>query len=382
MKDSKIKLLVFHPSMAPYRIDFWNSLNEVFDLKIYFLHKNVLDQPFNQQELKNQLKFECNYLDTGFLIGPRAFRRGFLQIIRNFKPDIVFTYEYSQTTLFIYLIRILFGFKFKIYSICDDSLQIATNCRGLRKFFRNYLIEKIDGLIVVNQKVADWYKTHFKLKNECIHFPIVVKDTEFRLRLSASIPQSNLFLEKYKLFGKKCILFVGRLVTIKGLDRLIKSFAKISITNPDAVLVLVGSGQQKNELHKLVFQSGLEEKVLFVGRYEGDKLLAWYNIGQIFVLASHQEAFGAVVNEALLSGATVICSENAGASELIKSEINGNIFNPYDTELLSILLDKELRKITSLEPLHQIRPTKMNISFCEYFDVFKNNAITNSVRKI
>jgi glycosyltransferase involved in cell wall biosynthesis len=370
--DKRKKLLVFHQALAPYRIDLWNGLNQYFDADIYFIYGNLLEQKFNQDKLKEKLHFTPKYLNKGFRIGLRAIKWGFLSIIRKTNPDIIITYEYSQTTLFIYWIKKIFGFSYQIYSMCDDSLHLAGSRKGLRELIRKYLIKRIDGLIVVNREVASWYKKTYPLKNDCLFFPIIAKDDLFRKELTIALPQTHHYLRQYKLEGKKCVLFVGRLVKIKGLDRLLKAFATAVKAHPDAFLIIVGEGEELSLLKSMTRELEIEEKVLFTGRFEGIDLLAWYNIGQLFVLPSHSEAFGAVVNEALLAGQRVLCSSFAGASEIIDPAKNGGLFNPFDLEELTGMIKSELGNIRGIEAFSTIRDSKMNYLFDEYFLSFKN----------
>jgi len=288
-------------------------------------------------------------------------------VIQRFKPDIVFTYEYSQTTWFVYLLKRIFGFQYKIYSVCDDSLDIAKNCTGLRALSRNYLVERIDGLILINDEVADWYTNKFK-KNNWIVFPITYQEEGFRAGLTTALDRSNSIIKENGLVGKKCIFFVGRFVAVKGIDRLLEAFAKIAADYPNAALILIGAGDQRNELLNLSTKLGIQQQVLFAGRHEGNELLAWYNVGQIFVLPSHYEPYGAVVNEALLAGAKVLCSNLAGASSLIVPGLNGDIFNPFDTVELSILMERELDNIEPIFELKAIRESKTPFVFDQLFD--------------
>jgi len=370
--DKRKKLLVFHQALAPYRIDLWNGLNHYFKADIYFIYGNLLEQKFNQDKLKEKLHFTPQYLNTGFRIGFRAFKWGFLSIIRKTNPDIIITYEYSQTTLFIYWIKILFGFSYQIYSMCDDSMHLATSRKGFRETIRKYLIKRLDGIIVVNREVAGWYKKNYPLKNDCLFFPIIAKDDIFRKDLTLALPQSHNFIRQYKLEGKRCILFVGRLVKIKGLDRLLTAFANAVKAHPETTLIIVGEGDQLSLLIALARELGIEDKVLFTGRFEGTDLLAWYNIGQLFVLPSHSEAFGAVVNEALLAGQRVLCSSYAGASEIVDPLKNGGIFNPFDLDELTAMIKSELGNLSGIEYSSTIRDSKMNYLFDEYFLSFKD----------
>ena len=51
----KKKLIVFHPAIAPYRVDFFNSIDEIFDAKFYFEFDNALEQTFDQKRLQEYL---------------------------------------------------------------------------------------------------------------------------------------------------------------------------------------------------------------------------------------------------------------------------------------------------------------------------------------
>jgi glycosyltransferase involved in cell wall biosynthesis len=375
-EGKKYRLLVFHQALAPYRMDFWNHLSRDFDADIYFIYENLIEQKFNQDKLREHLGFEPRYLKHGFRIGDRAFKWGFLPIIRKTNPEVVFTYEYSQTTLFLYLIRKFFSFNYRIYSVCDDSMHLAKSRKGLRESVRKFLITRIDGLIVLNQEVANWYKASYKLKNDPVFFPIVAEDHRFRAALTESVPVSQAYIEQHQLQNRKVLLFVGRLVGIKGLDRVIQAFALIAQKHPDASLIIIGDGPESSRLQELTASISLQDQVLFPGRFEGIPLLAWYNVGQIFVLGSHSEAFGAVINESMLAGEYVLCSRYAGATELVRENLNGNIFDPFDIQQLSEQMHQRLAKVSPIASIGHIRPSGMPVTFLEYYGNFRDHLIS------
>jgi glycosyltransferase involved in cell wall biosynthesis len=357
------KLLVFHTAMAPYRIDLWNSLNKAYNFKIYFLRDNLLNQKFDQERLKQSVEFDTNYLTTGFRIGWRTFRVGFLKIIKRFNPDLVISYEYSQTTWTLVLLKKIFGFKYKVFTICDDSLRIAIDCHGGRKISRDLLVKQLDGLILTNDEVVNWYKRQFPSVKSIVKFPIIIREDLFRDNLTLSIPTANQFIRDFQLEGKRIIFFVGRLVLVKGLDRLFHSLVDVFKSDSNAILVIIGNGDEELNLRTLAKSLNIDSKVIFAGRCEGTPLNAWYNIGQLFVLPSHYEPFGAVVNEALIAGAFVGCSSYAGSASLIRSEVNGFVFDPYEMKDLSAKLLLQLQQIEPIKFIDKIRNTKMQIKY-------------------
>lgn len=363
----RLKLLVFHQYLAPYRIDFWNSLNDLFNLRLYFLHKNVIEQKFDQEVLKRKLNFECFYYLRGFLIGRRSFRYGFLKTINEYSPDVIIGYEYSQTILTCLILKAIFRFNYKVYTLCDDSLDIAVNCGGLRRIARSFALKHLDGIITVNDDVSSWYDNNFKLKSPCITFPIVAKESVFQNDLKNVLFLSNQLIKKHNLKGKKIVFYVGRLVDVKNVNQLIKAFKEIANNQKKSLLVIIGGGTEEKFLHHLVNSFGIGKQVIFTGRIEGDELYAWYNLGQLFVLPSYYEPFGAVVSEALMAGASVLCSSYSGSSCLINRN-NGALFNPYNLADLVRLLDKHLNGIVELTDIAAIRPSKNYIKFDTLID--------------
>lgn len=359
----KKKILIFHPALAPYRVDFLNRLSENFDIMLYFNHRNVTDQNFDQEMLISLCTFKMNYLDKGIEFFGRSIRFDALSILKKEKPDIVLCSEYGFITILTYLYRAVYKKKHKIFILSDDSIDNSINRSGLRKFLRNNISKRIDGIIFPSEKVCNWYKKEVSNKPKTLVLPIIHNDEIFRKELSKSLNKASEYIKQYNLNGKKVILFVGRLVEVKNIPFLIKAVAKLECS--DSVLVIVGEGPLLRQLKKLVKALNISEKVFFTGRKEDLDLVSWYTIAQLFVLPSTYEPFGAVVNEALLGGCEVLCSEKAGASSLINLA-NGKLFNPYnEIEFLGQLSNKlEYLKPILIEDI-ELRKSKMPFKFSE-----------------
>lgn len=323
------KLLVFHPALAPYRVDFFNALNDAFDASFYFSNDNVKDQNFDQQQLRSQCRFEFHLLDKGLEVGGRSFRTGISGLLKTHKPDIVICSEYSQITVLVLLLKIVYGLKFKIFTISDDSVDLSAKRRGARKVLRDKVSHYINGIIFPGVSVCNWYHKHVNSKTRLFSLPIVHENNAFRTKIEKVLPAAALKRYEYGLQDKKVFLFVGRLVKIKNAEFLIHAFGIGASKMPDAVLVIIGDGPERETLHKLVKELKLESTCIFLGRLEGDALHAWFQIAHYLVLPSYQEPYGAVVNEALLAGCWVLCSKLAGAAELI-APYNGAIFDPFE----------------------------------------------------
>ena len=365
----KNKLVVIHPAIAPYRIDFFNSINVDFDASFYFEFEDALEQSFNQHYITSLITFSPQFLKPGYK-GIKNLRLDVFKILKKEKPEIVFCSEYNILSFIILICKYLFNWKMKIYTICDDSLEIAEQCKGIRKIMRYILTYLFTGIILADKRAYDWYKKNLSHHAKYIYFPIIQDNVLFRARLMKTLALSLEIKKALSLNDKKVILYVGRLAKVKNLFFLIDVFTELYKRHEKIILVIIGQGSLGEELREYAKSKNLNEHVIFTGMKEGDELLAWYNIGDIFVLPSVFEPFGTVVNEALLAGCYTFCSSIAGASSLINSPYNGQTFSPDDKNELVIKISDYLNNNNNLDDLLSIKPDLMYVEYTEQYRLF------------
>lgn len=372
----KKKLVIFHPAIAPYRVDFFNSLNKEFNAIFYFEFGDVLEQSFIQDELRERLEFTPHFLSSG-LFGIKNLRIQVFSILRRERPDMVFCSEYNILGLLLLAYKFLFNRNLYIFTICDDSRDIAESASFVKRCMRFIAVKFYSGIILTNDNVLSWYINHFRIKRKFLFFPIIQKDQNFRQLLENALPVSKMLEDTYHLRGRQVLLFVGRLIDIKNLFFLLDAFALVVNKYPKAMLLFVGDGDQRVSLERHAEKNRLVNHVIFVGKKQGKELYAYYNIGQIFILPSYYERFGAVVNEALLAGCYTLCSVVAGAACLIEPRKNGDIFNPISQ---MELVEKLEQGLDCCEDLRQIslKANKMCYSYNQYITSFFNQL--NSIK--
>lgn len=366
----KRKLLIFHPALAPYRVDFFNYLSDNFETFFYFSYDNVNNQKFDQEKLRSKCNFKVNVLRNGFELTGRAIRWGIIKIIRSQSPDIVLCSEYSQVTIIVLLYKKLTRSNFKVYTCADDSIDLSIRRKGIRKWVRGWAANHLDGVLLPTPEVGKWFHKFVNKNIPVMELPVASLNKRFREELLLSIPLAEKKLSENKLIGRKVYLFVGRLVDVKNLELLFRAFAEIDLKNK--VLVIVGDGELKEKLHNLAIELSLKGHIIFTGRLEGLELISWYNIAGYFILPSYQETFGAVVNEALLAGCKVICSRLAGAAELINTD-NGVLFDPYDQNELTRILEHVGRNMKGAMLPIQLRDDRMPFNMEDKFNDIMNN---------
>ncbi|MFX1282133.1 MAG: glycosyltransferase family 4 protein [Promethearchaeota archaeon] len=151
---------------------------------------------------------------------------------------------------------------------------------------------------------------------------------------------------KQKIYFKetKNILFVGRLIKIKGIDTLISAFKLLKSKINNSRLLIVGEGKQLHFLKKKCENLQIEKDVEFLGFLEGKDLTKIYQTADLFVLPSRWEIWGLVLNEAMAHGLPVIATNSCGAStDLIYPGLNGYVIPPNDP----VILMKACNKILS-----------------------------------
>ena len=357
------KLLIFHPALAPYRVDFFNELNTVFKTSLYFSYNNVQDQKFDQNLLMQQLEINPILLKKGFSIFNRPVRFGVVNIIRNIKPDLVICSEFGIITFVTVLYLWICRKKIKVFVLTDDSINCIIERKGLHAIGRKIVVRCLSGLIVTGKEVSIWYKSNVSKSIQTLELPIIHDDKRFRKKLELSLEYSKAIIRNYSLEGDKVVLFVGRLVEVKNVSTLLEAIA--SIKDVSVKLVIIGDGYLMEGLQNLASVLDLKNRVIFTGRREYLELYAWYNVASILVLPSILEPFGAVVNEALLGGCRVICSNKAGASTLIQEQVNGTLFSPNSVEELNSKLKEYLDNAIPIFETdnYMLRPSLMPFTF-------------------
>lgn len=323
----KPKAVVFYTYLPPWRIDVFNEMGKYYDLTIVFLNANAVGFTYDRQLLLDKLNVNSIFIDNGFLVGSKPFRFGIYKLLKRLKPDIVFSHEYSPTSLYIsFLLRInLVSFKYIITT--SDNLIIAQSAKGFRAIARSYILKRANGIIVYSETVKQWYKQKFTyLEIEiCPNIQNPASLLQYKSEFKLIIDKHK---KKFYLSDTSIILYAGRLEKVKGLDLLLNAFSKSN--NIDFRLVIVGEGSVKTELKTLSNTLNLKDKVIFAGYYDLAELYAWYEMASFFILPSIFEPFGAVVNESLVFGCPVVASKYIGALDYIEENINGFVFDPLD----------------------------------------------------
>ena len=312
---------------------------------------NMISQTFDYKKIVEQMYYEPTFLLDKYKLLLFNATKGVIKTIKSFNPDIILVSECGLIAAEVILYKLISRRRYKVISIIDDSYDMICGNQFSRKheIAEKILIPLFNNVICVEDRTADVFQEKY---GKGIFFPIIRNEQTMRVLYSRVLHISKSYQDCFYLKGKKVFLFVGRIVSLKNVPQIIKSFLTAKIE--DSVLIIVGNGPEEEKCKN---EANGHDNIIFTGRLEGDALYAWYNVADVFVLASWKEPFGAVINEALLAGCVCLVSHHAGSQCLIKEGVNGFKINPFCTEDIS----QKMRKVVDIIPYKDLETTRSNM---------------------
>jgi glycosyltransferase involved in cell wall biosynthesis len=129
-------------------------------------------------------------------------------------------------------------------------------------------------------------------------------------------------------------LFVSRLTRLKRADLAVRAVAACR----GASLVIVGDGEERSGLEKLVSDLGATGRVTFAGRVGDDEMVGHFARCRAVLFPPEQEDYGFVTVEAFASRkAVVTCRDSGGPAELVQDGVNGLVCDPTPESIASAL---------------------------------------------
>jgi glycogen synthase len=187
---------------------------------------------------------------------------------------------------------------------------------------KRWLTAKADASIAVSQALAD-----------DLTVPSLVIANPYR---------DDLFRVQPGVERTRDIVFIGRLVSDKGVDTLLDALALLDARGLRPTVTVVGDGPERPLLTRRAAQLGLAATVEFLGTRRDDELVDILNRHRIMAVPSrYNEPFGIVALEGIACGCVVVGSEGGGLKEAIGS--CGLTFRNGDAGELAAVLERLLR---------------------------------------
>ena len=140
--------------------------------------------------------------------------------------------------------------------------------------------------------------------------------------------------------GVPVYLFVGRLMTYKGLPLILDALAQLKSKGRDFRMVIVGKGPDREKLERQRDELGLADRCFFTGPiYDRDVLRAWNTRADLFLFPSTFDTNGLVVREAAACGLASVLIAGSCAAEGVTDGRNGFLIEET-SEAMAALLER------------------------------------------
>jgi glycosyltransferase involved in cell wall biosynthesis len=290
-------------------------------------------------------RFRCVASPLGNPLTPGLLCR----LLRSDRFDIVHTHIHYHMCSNLTVLSNVFRRRPLVLTVHGLMLGYHGWRRGVEVVFNRtvgwWTLRSVDRVIVLTPTLADMVGVLGARRERTVVIPGWIEPVSTDLRADGAG-----FRTAYGFDGKKVLLFAGRILPAKGLSYLIEAAAK---AQSRAMVAIIGDEAPgyagcKDALVQQVKRLGLEEQVLFLGRFAREDLEAAYEAADLFVLPSGGEGLPMALLEAMSHGKCVLATNVPGNWDVVKDGVNGALVAGGDPAELAhridaLLADEQLR---------------------------------------
>lgn len=309
---------------------------------------------------------------------PWASRKTLQHLIDDFQPDIVHTHENALLSFQLLRLQRIPGVPF--ISSCYFLPRFATQFlrwgalpeRMIRSFLWKYAVSTLnryDYVIFSTRTQQQQFVDHGLHASST-----AISNGVDPRRYHPANGQREEVEETYRLPPRPRILFVGRLMKDKKIDLLIQAMKHVrSVQN--AHLLIVGRGDEHQNLETQAKQLGLEEQVHLLGYVPEKDLPAIYRSSDLFAIASVCEVQSIPALQAVATGLPIVAVDAAALPELVQPEQNGLKVPPDDpvalgNALIRVVHDPEYRTELGQASLQLVDDHTEELTFKTYEEIY------------
>jgi len=211
-----------------------------------------------------------------------------------------------------------------LYSVFDRTRSMLIDPPRLRLYRRT--LRNADTVVAVHQDAKDLL-ANFVDESKIEIVPLGVDPTEFT------------FSERSRTSS---LVAIGMLKERKGYDILLNALASVSTEFPDVHLHIFGEGPLRTELEFQAERNDVADHVTFHGYVEQSELREYLADARAFVHPSRSESFSLVRLEAMATGTPMIVSNTAGATEMVRDDMEGYVVPIGDSDALADAIGRVL----------------------------------------
>ena len=334
------KAVLLTETISPYRIPVFNELARNFKAEFLVFFFGESEKRREWKIYKEQINF-CYEVLPGILfqrrdLSPYFFNPTIFYRLLRYSPDVIIIGSYHDPSSFLAIVYAKL-FRRRVILWCESNKYDYRGNFPLKMLYKRWFIDNCNAYVVPGKASFEYLISLGAFAEKIWVAPNAV-DNEYFSHSCDKYKDKKETFKRSKGYPRRLILYVGRLINQKGIFDLLKAFQLVSGELADSGLVLVGSGKDENHYRDFCKTNNLKN-VFFAGFMHQEALVQYYAVADVFVLPTHSDPWGLVLNEAMACGLAVVSSDVAGAAlDLIRNGENGYIFKKGDIHGLAVYL--------------------------------------------
>ena len=294
------------------------------------------------------------------------------RVIRKERPSLILSFL-TYTNYLTILARSLANSRIPLFLSAHINLTSSLSNAKIAKI-KEILVRRLyhrsTGVISVSKGVREDLVANYKIPEEkCL---VIYNCIDIELIKGLVNEKVNLpwFKEDIPI-----VISCGRLTTQKNYPLLLEAMSLILKNDISVRLLILGKGEERFKLEKLVKDLGISRNVMFLGFQSNP--FKYISRATVFVLSSLWEGFPVVLMEAMACGAPVVSTRcSSGPDEIINDGVNGLLVPSEDVNalaevILRLLKDGSLRSRLAEAGMKRVEDFRIEKMVSEYERCFE-----------
>lgn len=303
------------------------------------------------------------------------------KIIDEFQPDVI----HIQMLMWIGQAAMRYGNKRDVAivstnhampeNLMDNMKMLAPIARPINYMLKEYgrrFHSKSDCVTMPTQSAIEMFDVADKLPAPMIAVSNGIDLSRFTMKKA---PEE--LYEKFRIPNDRPVIsYIGRLDAEKHLSVLLTAFSQIREAT-GAHLLIVGSGTDVDNLHRMSRELEINNHVTFTGRVTDEEIVDLHNVGTVYCMPSPAELQSIATLEAMASGQPIVAVDAGALRELCISDTNGYLCERDNAEQMAdaikkILSSKKRRADFSAASLSMAQEHDLEYTLDRFEEIYAN----------
>jgi glycosyltransferase involved in cell wall biosynthesis len=213
-----------------------------------------------------------------------------------------------------------------VSEMADNRGILGLARRAKYRLDRYRMGQRLDFILAMGQLGVEWFESAGYDSSRIFPFAYVTEAPVGTLEKTSRSINSGTFR----------ILYLGRIIRLKDVITAIRALQRLPTSKWQ--FDVVGNGPDLPRWKQAAGESGVADQIRFRPAVENAVIGELLHCADLLLLPSRKDGWGAVVNEALMSGVPVVCSDNCGAADLLREPWRGSVFEAGSVDSLRGIL--------------------------------------------